>query len=99
MKSYDKERKRLHLERVENLKVLLLSARDSRKEKVLDTIDTFSRGLVKAKIEGRSGIVITNSKEPKKFFLVKRSETTSQEIRENDLHKLCEYIINQTRNC
>lgn len=97
MKDFDRERKKLHRQRVSNLEKFLLCVRDDGNRRVNDIITSFTRGIVRVKFLNKKKVRIISSNESKDFFLLKEEEIKSDESKSENIRELCGYLISKTR--
>ena len=94
---FGKQVEGLRQENVESLKSRIISERNTNKEGIPELIRSFTEGMVKVEfLDDFSVRVLTQEGYSKKYLLFTGEEIEPEEIIVDDLHDLCEYLVNKS---
>ena len=92
-KTLVQEIENLRHNRIENLKGLLLSRRNSMEDEVVEIIESFTEGIVKAEKVDSFSVKVKTKNESQTFLLLDENELEG-DINPNDIRGLAEYLVN-----
>lgn len=80
----------------EDLKSLIRSRRRSRENEIVEIIESFTEGNVKAESKDNFTVIVSSEEETKKFLLFEGDELDPGQTVFNDLHGLCAYLVDKS---
>lgn len=92
-KTLVQEIENLRHNRIESLKGLLLSRRNSIEDEIVETIESVTEGIVKAEKIDHLTVKVSTENESRTFLLLDENELEGN-INPNDIRGLAEYLVN-----